>query len=981
MSILEQVIFTSGEISPSLYARTDLARYQSGVKKLLNFIPMQYGGVRNRAGFKAIPCAFSQYTYDFDVYGSPQMIPFSRSENENIVILVHYGFFRFVKNGSLITLPQKTITGITKSSPAIVTSVAHGYSVGDKVLISGVIGMSQVNNREFYVSNVTANTYQLNIWSDVYGTSPVNSASYDTYLQGGSSYKVYEVTNTYSPSSVGENVAVDYVQSVDLMILAKENFHPKALRYFSDTNWTFGDYVCNNGPFLDVNSTDNTIIYDGGFLISRPNGVFSSLSVGQYVKLQTDDFGTPWEVATAVVAGNIRRAGDNFYTAINNGTTGTLRPAHAVGDASDGVVTWRYLHNGVGIAKITSFVDSRQVGVTAITAIPEGNNRINYGLNTANVTINAGGSGGTDGNFPLGIVGGSFSTIAVGNFDVVGGVLTTITITGGGTFYLDAPTFDFTASAGLTGAAATATLVNLLGAGNPTTPSKRWSLGAFGSDQGYPKAVNFYQERLVFGGTTAKPETVFTSVVGGYDDFGTSSPLQDDDALVFTIAGRKLNKIKFIEGIQDLLCFTSAGENLINGGRDGVLTPSTLSVKPQSNYGCSTVKPVLVGSNAIFVHQNGSTIFDMGFNSESTTKSGIIADDITLLANHLFSGKTIKKLAYQQTPDSTIWALRDDGVMLSCTYLKEQQVIAWAQHTTDGLFKDICVVQEDARDRLYAIIERNSIGTLEVMESRDIATIYDAFFVDGGYSYNGVNTTTKTLSLSGGMAWNETETLTIGASSATFTSDDVGQYVFLYDAETDVTIKCVITAYTSATIVSVVSDKTVPFNLRNFPVTTWSLALLEVGGLWSLNGKTVAILANGNVEPQQTVTNGKITLSSASDRFSVGLPYVSDLETLKVNVLGSRDGPTQTKQKLINKVSLICQDTRGLFAGADDTHLREYRPPKRTTYDDPLEMVSGLFEQAIASSYDKQGSILIRQSDPLPVTILSIIPEVTVGGA
>ena len=311
--------------------------------------------------------------------------------------------------------------------------------------------------------------------------------------------------------------------------------------------------------------------------------------------------------------------------------------------------------------------------------------------------------------------------------------------------------------------------------------------------------------------------------------------------------------------------------------------------------------------------------------------------------------------------------------------MKDQQVIAWAQHNTDGLFKDVCVIQENGRDILYVIVDRDGRASVEFMQSRDISTIYDSFFVDGGYLYNGVNTTAKTMSLSGGMSWDDSETLTLAASSSTFTSDDVGQYVFLYDD--DSVVKCVITAYTSTTIVSVISDRSVPYNLRNFPVTTWSFALLEVGGLWSLNGKTVSILANGNVEPQQTVTNGKITLQSASDRFSVGLPYVSDLETLKINVLGSRDGTTQTKQKLINKVSLICQDTRGLFAGADDTHLREYRPPKRTTYDDPLELQSGLFEQAIASSYDKQGDILIRQSDPLPVTILSIIPEVTVGGA
>lgn len=973
MSILEQVSFTSGEISQSLYARTDLARYQSGVKKLLNFIPMQYGGVRNRAGFKAIPCAYAAWSGNY-----PTMIPFSRSETENIVIMINYGFFRFIKNGSLITYASKTITNITQANPAVVTSAAHGYSNGDSVLINNVIGMSQVNNRDLIVTNATANTFELSYIDIDHAINAVDSTGYDAYLQGGACYKIYELAHYYDSSSIP---FVDYVQSVDLVIFTHENFHPKALRYFGDTSWTFSDYELKGGAFKSTNTTDNTVVYyaTGGRLFARPNGVFNVGSVGQLVKLQTDDFGIPWEAGVAVATNDIRRAGDNFYQATIFGTTGTLRPAHSIGDASDGTINWRYLHSGIGIVKITSFVSDKEVTVDVIDHVPEGCYRINYGINSPSITIVNGGAGGTNGNFPLGIVGGSFITTAVGNFDVAGGVLVAVNITGFGTYYLESPTLDFSASAGLAGVVVTVNLVNLLGAGNPSIPSKRWALGAFGGDQGYPKAVNFYQERLVFGGTAAQPETVFTSVVGAYDDFSTSSPVKDDDGLVFTLAGRKLNKIKFIEGIQDLLCFTSAGESLIAGGSNYVLTPSTLSVRPQSNYGTAQVKPILVGDGVIFIHQNGSTIFDMAFNSDSTTSSGIVASDITLLANHLFNGYSITKLAYQQTPDRTILAVRDDGVLLSCTYLKDQQVVAWAQHTTEGLFKDVCVIQEGGRDVLYAIVDRDGIASVEFMPSRDVTTIYDSFFVDGGYSYNGVNTTAKTMTLTGGTLWDDSETLTLTASASTFTSDDIGQYVFLYDGTS--VVKFIITAYTGNTIVSVISDRTVPVALRSTALTTWSSALLEVGGLWSLNGKTVAILANGNVEPQQTVANGKITLQSASDRFSVGLPYVSDLETLKINVLGSRDGTTQTKQKLINKVSLICQDTRGLFAGADDTHLREYRQPKRTTYDDPLEMVSGLFEQAIASSYDKQGSILIRQSDPLPVTILSIIPEVTVGGA
>ena len=170
----------------------------------------------------------------------------------------------------------------------------------------------------------------------------------------------------------------------------------------------------------------------------------------------------------------------------------------------------------------------------------------------------------------------------------------------------------------------------------------------------------------------------------------------------------------------------------------------------------------------------------------------------------------------------------------------------------------------------------------------------------------------------------------------------------------------------------------IPEDKRNTATTDWAYALVIVGSLSPLEGRTVSILADGNVHPQETVANGAVTLQYAASRLSIGLAYQSYLRTLRINVIGGET--TQNKKKLVNSVSLVCQNTRGLFAGARESELREFRPEKRTDYTSPLGTTTGLLEQAITCSWETGGSILIRQSDPLPATILSVIPNITVGG-
>lgn len=89
------------------------------------------------------------------------------------------------------------ITGITKANPAVVTANSHGYANGDEVFITGVGGMTEVNDLTFTVANQTANTFEL---------SGVNSSSYTTYTSGGTVARTCaKVTSAAAPTSTAAN--------------------------------------------------------------------------------------------------------------------------------------------------------------------------------------------------------------------------------------------------------------------------------------------------------------------------------------------------------------------------------------------------------------------------------------------------------------------------------------------------------------------------------------------------------------------------------------------------------------------------------------------------------------------------------------------------------------------------------------------------------------------------------------------------------
>lgn len=506
-----------------------------------------------------------------------------------------------------------------------------------------------------------------------------------------------------------------------------------------------------------------------------------------------------------------------------------------------------------------------------------------------------------------------------------------------------------------------------------------------------PRIVSYSQQRLMLASTTDLTQTVWTSWTGAYGNFNRKGLTKDNQAIVFTMAGREGNEIRHILEVGGkLIVLTNTGEWVAEGGASGIITPTEINLKQHSYNGCSKLFPLIADNTALYVQFNESIVRDLAFQFES---DGYRGNDLTTYANHLFDGYSIVDWAYQKTPNSVIWCVRDDGSMVALTYIREQQIFAWHRHDTDGDFENAISFSEQLEDVVYFVVNREIDGVnrryIERIGTRILGDIEDAVFMDSALTYDGRNTGSTTMTLSGGTTWAYTETLTLTASAATFASTDVGNAVHITGADGTV-IRFSIAGYTSSTVVTGSAQMTVPVAMRSTARTTWALAVDQVTGLWHLEGKDVSVLGDGFVvaSPNNdayvvlTVTDGTLTLDKPYAVIHVGLPYLSDIETLDIDEANSES--MANKRMIVQAVNLQLEKTRGLWVGGrpptdDDTDpledLSELKIRNEEGYESPVDLLTGKTDVIIDGGWNSNGRVFIRQVDPVPASVLAISPE------
>lgn len=934
VDVVVQASFNSGEWSPKLYSRVDLAKYRSGAALLENFFVDYRGGASTRVG-----TAWVMQTKS----AGARIINFQASFSVGYIIEIGDEYMRFFYQGSPVLETAFNITGATKANPCVLTVVGNNYAVGDWIYVAGIAGMVELNQAYYKVTAVVGSSVTI---AYLDGT-PVNSTGFTTYTSGGTTGRIYEIA---SPYKVSDNLRkVKFAQSVNQMVLCHPSYPAYVLTLVAATNWTLQPATI-------------------GSTVSAPTGVAVTTTAPPYLTeppinysysvTAIDASGQESSMSTAValLARNIKvvpMSNKVTWTAVLNATAYNVYESTM---SYFGIIPSGVQYGFIGTCTGTEFIDNNIAADFTQTPPISKNPFVGSGIDHITVT-----APGTYTSVPTVSFSGSPTVLAIaiaqlqvqgtpaitaaGAGYVVGdtivfsnGLVVQVTSESGGAitgWYVTNPgaitsgstpanpIAQTSTSGSGTGATATATwgvgavIVTGAGAGFSVAPTVIFSAGAAAATaylsataNGFPTVPGFFQQRLVLAGLVGAPQSFYLSRPGHYFNFDISRPSQASDSISGTLVSGTLNNIKaIVSASSGMLMLTDKASWVVNGGQAGsAISPSSLVANPQSWVGANDVPPIVTNYDILYVQSKGSAIRDLSYNIYFNTFTGT---DISTLSSHLFYGYDIEEWCWAEQPFYLVQAIRSDGVMLSLTFLKEQDFVGWTHYVTDGNFKSTATVTEITNnagtvDAVYTIVEReingNTVEYIERFAERAFPNgVEDAWTVDAGLQYNGA------------------------------------------------------------------------------PVTNFT-------GARHLAGKTVTGLADGIVIPPFTMpADGNFTLSTAASKVTIGLGFTCKLQTLAIDI---GEPSIQGKVKKITGVNLRVADTLGLKIGPDFNHLVQINDLVVGKVSGMLtgqqtQVISGLVTgnafSAIAPTYTVPGQYCIQQSDPLPATITGVFPEIIVG--
>jgi hypothetical protein len=704
-----QTSFNAGEWAPTLYARVDLAKYHSGAALLRNFTVDYRGGATTRPGTRYVA------TSQNNAAGPPRLVRFQASFT--VSYIVEFGVFngagyaRFYTNGAQVLLGGVPYTIASPYTSAELPQIKFTQNVNQLII-------NHPNHPAYILTLISATNWTL--VPAVFGSTLAapTGLSPTTNLAGGTVAYAYVIT------------AVD-VNGQESAPSAFAVFGP----FFADirntlgTNtitWTpvtgaqsynvyranprYGTNVPAGSDFGFVGNVTSAIFYDSDITpdFSQgppiPQNPFAGSGVQSVNITGTGSFGG----GSAVPAISFTGGGGSGATAI-----ATLS-AIAVGLNSGG--------NNYAVGDIVS-IHGNTGGLTLqVTSV----NTLSLLQITGFIVINSGIV--TSGNVPTNPVAGTNPRSGVeATFFVTWGV-SSIGLTSPGSGYATPPTVGISGGAG---ASATAVL-GAPSSGNPTVPG-------------------FIDQRFVEAAPVLNPQQLNLSQPGSYFNFNTTSPVQPDNAIQGTLIAGELSTIEWlITQPQGLIILADNKAWLLNGGSPSAAVSATEFVaRPQSYNGAASVcPPIVANDNILYVQSKGSIVRDLVFNFYTNVFTGT---DITVLSSHLFYGFQLLEWAWAEEPFKIVWAVRNDGALLSLTFLKEQELIAWSHSDTQGAFKSVASITESTStignvNAVYTCVQRNINGASVYYIERFVELVWpqdykSSWQVDAGINYTGAPAT------------------------------------------------------------------------------------------------------------------------------------------------------------------------------------------------------------------------------------------------
>ncbi len=989
--LVRQRSFVGGEISPLRYGAIDSPAYQRGLRTALNFIPTLEGQLLNRPGTKWVGSALNDVNFG-------RLFAFSFADGQNLMLEVGGGTIRFIKDGAFVLAAG--VPYFIGAPWAWADLPRLDASQSGDVITFTCIGPTNTEYPPYELTRISNTNWTLAV------------ASYVPHVYFGQ-----QVTQP------GPGTKVNKVQQSNLYLVPKDgNSAPLwdagtaygvtvSVCYTSADGWkrqytALKDVPAGNQPdqhpeYWALHSIGSTAGVNGGPYAKGDFAYFVGILL---VSLQDHN---PWQppnsIATVTVpgGGTFTPAGpenppawalaiDELHPAQNDSIQITQVWKDSLGDTHETLPCDTYLSPVVdGTFPIaTDRLPTYQWGAPDNAAAPAG-----YVL---------------DGHYVYrGKFGGVFGRIGATD-------ATTFTFQDNGA----APDFGH----------------------QPPKGTNPWDVatGAATKTQSYPRAVTHHEQRILYGGSLKRPQDIDGSAIGDFHRFDINTPQQDEDACRFRPGAEKLCDVRGLLSMEHLIILTGGGVFSARGPA-GEITPTGIFIRRAAGLsGSSYLQPLNCDRAGLFFSSR-NRIRDLQFDYRSDK---YISRDVSVVARHLFEHNTLVDWTYAETPYGLVYGVRDDGVLLTLTYASDgldSGVEAFARMTTRGRFGAVAACEEtdpvtgQKEDAVYVEVKRIIDGATKIYIERfssrllpkkattsaDDGTIsYEddvrfCNFLDCAIEYDGRQAATAPDGNPNGLYVDSVSNpnsnnpvdyapgkqITVSARVATpFTADMKDTAAVVFDPDNvngDGPITADIIGFTNSGLVTCelvqqMTQAQVSFWTNHEPAgvfgaTPWGIAASIITGLDHLNGQSVNVLGDGAVSGPYNVEGGSITLGTPAVIAQVGIPYNSDMELLDIG-----SDSAAVNQKMVRKLWVQAAQSRGLLGGetfdldangesqlddlapisVEDVISGGVAPPLKTEW----------FEVPIRSDWNLGGTAVIRQSDPLPLAITSVVREVILGG-
>lgn len=734
-----KINFNGGEVSDLIIQRTDLDRFSSFNRALLNYVSAPQGPAVNRSGTRYQHDAYKHAKYS-------AVVPFIFSDEQANLLEFSDLRMRILSEDGLLTTGFVSITNVVATTPFKFTSaalVAAGAAVGKQIAFAG---FADARNLKGVVANVTA----------VAGNDITVDINYNgaTGAVTGTGGLVYEVTTPYAHADVRK---INYVQSLDVVYLFCSGYKPRKLSRLGETNWTLVEFNFLDGPYLDEQSgavTPNgtgraNIVHSADIMAGPTGGTLTSvagLHSGSLYFVMDADRGNS-------ARSNAYQGGDIVYEF----NTSVVLKGYSVAvprSSSDYTVSARNV-------QWDNFKLEAWDGTKYVLLDEQRNYSLWGGLRTRFIEL------------PASTPSYAKYKLSVTQLAVTGAVLPVF-----GEWILTPRTpkpFDLTFSAAAKAnvnrgagflstdvgrlirvyqidgnwralkitAVVSTTVVTVECQGEAllgTEDIVRWRLGAFSDTTGWPTVGVFHDDRLCVGGAFDSPTAVAMSAPQSYDDM---APTEDDgsitaaNALFLRPNTRNATPVRWLESTERGL-MVGFGSGVWFIGPSAANNPfgaTNAKAVEVSARGSASVKPARVDNDLLFVQQNKRTVRQLAYALDVDTFK---ATSVSLFASHM--GKTqFEQIVYAAEPFSIAWLRTATGELKGLTYNKDENIIGWHRHDlAGGIVESVAVIPDGTHDNLWAVVQRTINGQTrryieKLMPFWDFGTeIDDMHYVDCG---------------------------------------------------------------------------------------------------------------------------------------------------------------------------------------------------------------------------------------------------------